>query len=329
MADHTVDVLIAGQGAAGYTAGLYAARYGLATVICGDTFGGETATGGDIQNYPGWPSIDGFDLMLKFREQVSAYDVPLLDADLADIERASDCFISTLADGTTVQSAAVILAIGRERRRLGLANEAAWVGRGVSYCTTCDAPLYRGKSVAVVGGGDSAVEGALLAAQHADEVRLIYRGSEFVRPAAVLLERLGAEPRVEVLLNTEVVELVGEESGLRAIRVSGADGDQRVIDIDGLFVEIGADPRTAIAETLGVELNPATREVHVDRMMRTDVEGIFAAGDLTDGSGPLKQTVTAAAQGAVAALSAYQYVSEEGRRCAQHERGFALPPVAR
>jgi len=148
------------------------------------------------------------------------------------------------------------------------------------------------------------VEGAFLAAQHASEVRLIYRGPELVRPAAVLLDRLAAQPSIEILLNTEVMELVGGEAGLRAVRVAGPGGDQRVIDVDGLFVEIGADPRTAIAETLGVDLNPETREIHVDRMMRTNVEGIFAAGDITDGSGPLKQTVTAAAQGAVAALSA-------------------------
>jgi len=142
MADHAVDVLIAGQGAAGYAAGLYAARYALAAVICGDTFGGETATGGEIQNYPGWPDIDGFDLMLKFKEQVSVYNVPLLQADLAGIERAAGCFISTLADGTTVQSAAVILAIGRERRgsawrtrRPGLAEVSRTARPATRRCT--------------------------------------------------------------------------------------------------------------------------------------------------------------------------------------------------
>jgi len=301
--------MIAGQGAAGYAAALYAARYGLTLIVCGDAFGGETATGGRIENYPGWPGIDGFDLMVKFKEQVATHNVAILESDLASVASGDDGFRSRLADGTRIRSTAVLLALGRDRRRLGLAHEREWIGRGVSYCSTCDAPLYRDKVVAVVGGGNAAVDGAILSAQHAAHVYLLYRGEELRRPDAVLLERLRQQANIRVLLKTEVVELIGREaSGLEAIRISRPHGDTDRLPVDGLFIEIGADPRTEIPTALGVALNKATTEVHVDRMMCTNVEGVFAAGDLTDGSGPLKQTITAAAQGAIAAFSAYHYI---------------------
>ena len=307
--DRTVDLMIAGQGAAGYAAALYAARYGLTLIVCGDTFGGETATGGMIENYPGWPGIDGFDLMVKFKEQVAANSVEILESDLASVERSDDCFRSSLTDGTQVRSRAVLLALGRDRRTLGLAHEREWIGRGISYCSTCDAPLYRGKVVAVVGGGNAAVDGAILSAQHAVRVYLLYRGERLERPDAVLLEQLRRQANVEVLLKTEVVELIGrDESGLEAIRISRPLKGNDRLPVDGLFIEIGADPRAEIPTQLGVELNGTTKEVHVDRMMHTNIEGVFAAGDLTDGSGPLKQTITAAAQGAIAAFSAYHYL---------------------
>ncbi len=139
------DLLIAGRGAAGYAAALYAARYRLDTVLAGAVFGGETATSGRIENYPGVPDVDGFDLMLRFAEQVAPLDVELIEADVAGISREQGCFRSVLGDGSTLCSPSVILAIGRERRTLGLANEDEWLGRGISYCSTCDAPLSAGR----------------------------------------------------------------------------------------------------------------------------------------------------------------------------------------
>ena len=323
-ANGVVDVLIAGQGAAAYAAALYAARYQLEAVVVGDRFGGETAIGGTIENYPGQPEIDGFDLMLKFKEQVDKYGVPIIDAMVTAIEPGERCLDSQLSDGSSVRSGAVILAIGRERRKLGLAHEEEWTGKGVSYCSTCDAPLYRDRVVAVVGGGNAAVEGAILNAKYASEVLLIYRGATLFRPEPVLVDLLN-ESAVRVLFRTEVRELIGdEESGLSAIRISPPHDDRDVLRVDGVFIEIGADPRVALAERLGVDLNPETNEVHVDRLMKTNVDGVFAAGDLTDSSGPLKQTVTAASQGAIAALSAYQYVAADGRRCWRHEKGFQI-----
>ena len=136
-----VDILIAGQGAAAFSAALYAARYQMSTLIASEQFGGETAIGGDIENYPGFPSIDGYDLMLKMKEQVDLLDVPLHNSNITAIAKSGDGFVTTLQDGTKVESLTVILAIGRERRKLNLPNEEELMGRGVSYCSTCDAPL--------------------------------------------------------------------------------------------------------------------------------------------------------------------------------------------
>jgi thioredoxin reductase (NADPH) len=321
----TTDVLIAGQGAAAFAAALYTARYQLYGLIVGDRFGGETAIGGAIENYPGYPEIDGFDLMLKFREQVDKYEVPIVDAAITGIENAGDRFTATLSDGSTVSAGAVIFAIGRERRKLHLPNEDAWTGKGVSFCSTCDAPLYRTKTAAVVGGGSAAVEGAILLGKYADEAYLIYRGDKFTRPEPVMVELLNKSENVHVIFETEVTELIGDDdAGLTGIKLSKPYNGNDELVLDGVFIEIGADPRIEIAQTLGVELNSETNEIHVDRHMNTNVPGFFAAGDITDGSGSLKQTITAAAQGAVSALAAYQFVSETGRHCLKHEVGYDL-----
>ena len=321
----TTDVLIAGQGAAAFAAALYTARYQLHGIVVGDRFGGETAIGGGIENYPGYLEIDGFDLMLKFREQVEKYDVPIVDAAVTAVEDTGDCFLATLSDGSTVRAGAVIFAIGRERRKLNLPHENEWTGKGVSYCSTCDAPLYREKVAAVVGGGSAAVEGAILLGKYTKETYLVYRGDRFRRPEPVIVDLLEKSSNVHVLFETEVTELLGDDlAGLKGVKLSRPYEGRDELELDGVCIEIGADPRVEIPQSLGVDLNPETNEIHVDRNMNTNVDGIFGAGDITDGSGTLKQTITAASQGAVAALAAYQYISEHGRRCWQHELGLDL-----
>ena len=309
--NYKVDVLIAGQGAASFAAGLYTSRYQLNTLIVGEHFGGETAIGGLIENYPGQPDIDGFDLMLKFKEQIDNLKTPIHSSNLVNVEKKSGKFYSTLEDGTQIESISLILGIGRERRKLGLENEDSWTGKGISYCSTCDAPLYKNKSsVAVVGGGNAAVEGALLLSKYAEKIYLIYRKDKFTRPEPILLKILDQTSNIDVLFNTEITSLIGNDIlGLKSIDVSKNWEGKSQIDVDGLFIEAGADPRIDIPKKLGLELNSSTNEVHVDIAQKTSIEGVFAAGDLTDGT-ELKQTITAASQGAISALSAYQYVSE-------------------
>ena len=253
----TADVLIAGQGASAYAAALYSARYQQDTVIVAEQFGGETATGGVIENYPGVPDIDGYDLMLKFKEQTDALDVPLVMSNLSHVRPENGHFMCEMEDGSVVKALSVILAIGRERRKLWLDHEEDWVGKGISYCSTCDAPLYRNRTVAVVGGGNAAVEGAVLIARYATKVYLIYRKEQFTRPEPVLLRILAQTENVHQLMSTEVVELLGTDlAGLQGIRVSKPHEGTDVLDVDGLFIEIGADPRVAIARELGSSATP-------------------------------------------------------------------------
>lgn len=304
------DVLIAGQGAAGYAAAMYAARYQIKPAIFGGIFGGETATGGLIENYPGYPEIDGLELMLKFREQAEKWDVPIIEENVESITRSGDHFEQTTDTDNTYKGASVILAVGRERRKLGLEHEDEWTGRGVSFCSTCDAPLHRGNVVAVVGGGDAAIKGSVLLSKYAEKVYIIYRRDRFTRPEAANLRQLEKSPNITPVFGTTVVELKGDD-GLSSIVLDREVDGSNEIAVGGIFVEIGADPRTELPNQLGLELNELN-EVVVDKHMATSADGVFAAGDLTNGSGDLKQTITAAAQGALAATAAYEYVSKLG-----------------
>ena len=315
------DVIVVGQGAAAFAAALYAARYQIKTLVVGETFGGETATGGLIENYPGYVGIDGGELMINMKDQVTRYGVSVVDERVETIVKNGDCFdVRTSEDA--YRGTAVILAVGRERRKLGLPREDEWTGKGVSFCATCDAPLYRGKVAAVVGGGDAAVKGAVLLGKYATKVYVIYRGERFTRPEPINLQKLRESPNVEPIFGTNVVELRGVD-GLTGVLLDQQYNGSLELNLDGLFLELGADPRVELAQGLGVELNERN-EIKVDREMRTNVHGVFAAGDVADGSGDLKQTITAAAQGAVAATTAYAHVSAHPNSCAKHAAGYSL-----
>ena len=316
------DVLIIGQGASAFSAALYAARYQMKTIVIGELFGGETATGGLIENYPGYPEIDGYDLMIKFKEQAEKYEVPVVDDKVESIDQSDHCFEVKTGLGDTYQTTTVILTVGRERRKLGLEHEDEWTGKGVSFCSTCDAPLHRGNDVAVIGGGDAAIKGAVLLSKYAEKVYLIYRGASFTRPEAANLRMLEGSTNVEVLFNTNIIRLTGTD-GLSGIVLDRELNGSNEISVNGIFIEIGADPRAELARQLGLDLNDKD-EIIVDKEMRTNVHGVFAAGDVTDASGELKQTLTAAAQGALAATAAYANVSEHPDACQVHAMGFSL-----
>ena len=322
IATEQYDVLIIGQGASAFSAALYAARYQMKTIVIGEVFGGETATGGLIENYPGYPEIDGYDLMMKFREQAEKYEVPIVDDKVESIDRTAHCFEARTGFGEIYRGTTVILAVGRERRKLGLQYEDEWTGKGVSFCSTCDAPLHRGNTVAVVGGGDAAVKGAVLLSKYAERVYIVYRGAAFTRPEAANLRLLNQSANVERLFNTNIMALKGND-GLSGIELDQEVNGSAELAVDGLFIEIGADPRTELARQLGTQLNDRD-EIIVDKQMRTNVHGLFAAGDVTDAGGDLKQTLTAAAQGALAATAAYADVSEHPNACDVHAVGFSL-----
>ena len=318
------DVVIIGQGASAFGAALYSARYQMKTLVIGDEFGGETATGSIIENYPGFSHIDGFDLMLAMKKQVEDLDVEIITDEITDIQHDGNCFISTAHEGR-YQSTAIILGVGRERRKLGLPNEADLLGKGVSYCSTCDAPLYRDQTVAVVGGGDAAAKGAVLLGKYASKVYLVYRKDNLTRPEPVNVEMVNKSENVVHVAGTNVIGLIGDDK-LERIALDRPHEDSTELDVDGIFIEIGADPRNKLALPLGVMTN-SQGEIMVSRMGETTVSGVFAAGDVTDATGELKQTITSTAQGVIAATSAYRYVSEHGNMCQMHGAGFELAAV--
>ncbi|OGL77874.1 hypothetical protein A3J43_02840 [Candidatus Uhrbacteria bacterium RIFCSPHIGHO2_12_FULL_54_23] len=304
------DLIIIGGGAAGFGAAVYAGRYELNVVLFeGQKPGGETATGGKFENYPGIVSIDGYDLYQQFRAHAAATGARIMQGVVTAIARDGGCFAVTVDGKETHRASSVVFAHGQSRRHLGLPKEEALTGKGVSYCATCDGPLYKGKTVAVVGGGDASVKGVNLLAEYAKKIYLIMRGSAVqAEPANYTIMKQKGEV-IEVLPEIEVKELVEEGGALKHVALSKPYRGQERLTIDGLFVEIGAAPDRALPSQIGVALTPQGY-IHVDQFMRTNVPGVFAAGDITDASGSFRQAIMAAAQGSMAATSAYEYLQK-------------------
>ena len=307
------DLIVIGSGAAGLASALYAGRYKMTTLVIAGEFGGETSSAGSIENYPGVRAIDGYDLMKIMKEQAKAVGAEIKDGKAVRIERMSPPaggWKVMTEEGDAYEARAVILATGSRRRHLNLPNEKELTGKGVHYCWTCDGPLYGGKTVAMVGGGDSSVKGVNFLAEYASKIYLIARGKEIIAEPINHERMKNLGEKVEVLLEHEVKEIVGEKKLEKLVlsslnHKSGEELDDLVVD--GLFIEVGFDPDKTFGEQLGLELDEKGY-MKVDNMMRTNAPGIFAAGDATTHFGSFKQDITASAMGAVAATAAYEYV---------------------
>lgn len=315
-ADTNYDVAIIGSGMAGLSAGLYAGRYGLSTAVIGDMLGGATSTAWTVENYPGFKEIDGYDLIIKVKEQNEALGVNIINDRVSGLEKTAGGFELSLRDGGDhkVQAKTLIFAVGAARRKLGIDKEDEFSqGKGVHYCATCDAPLYKGKVIGLIGGGDASVKGMNLAVQYAEKVHAFVRDDK-LNAEPINYERL--EPhiksgKVEVHFKTEVTELLGTE------RLTGVKtNDGREIEMDGIFIEIGAIPEVELAEKIGVKLDEHGY-IAVNNMMETNVAGIYAAGDTTCFFGHFKQDITAAAMGAVAATSAFNFTQTQSVKTAK------------
>ena len=318
MPKETVDVLIIGSGAAGLSAGIYAARYNLKALIIGEEFGGATTTAWTVENYPGYISIDGFDLMMKMKEQAQALGVEVRDGKVTELRQEGDCFVA-VTDKGEVGATTVILATGSARRKLNLPNEKELNGKGIHYCTTCDSPLYKGKTIGIVGGGDASVKGANLAAQFAKKIYLITRRKDDLRGEPANLETMKKfGEKIKIVFDTNVKAINGKDH-LESITLTNLLNGSDTLVLDGLFVVIGAEPSNALAKQVGVELD-TMGYVEVDPMMRTNVKGVFVAGDVTNETGHFKQDIVSAAQGSIAATSCYEHITTGALACPWHAR---------
>ena len=295
------DVLIIGAGPAGLTAGVYCARKLLKTMIVSENIGGQALESWSIENYMGYRMVTGEDLMKKFEEQVRTLDIRLELDRCSGISAEDGVFVVKTVSDATIRAKSLILTQGKKPRKLGVANEEQFLGRGLSICSTCDGPLYKGKKIAVVGGGNSALQTAVEMSAIAESVTLIVRHT--IRADPVYVQMLEAKPNIAVLTNTGITALQGDKV-LSGITVKNDNGEEQTMAVDGVFIEIGWLPNTEILDGF-VELNEK-KEVVIDLDCHTTREGVFAAGDVT--SVKSKQIIIAAGDGAKAALEAHEYV---------------------
>jgi len=361
------DLIILGAGAAGMTASIYASRYKINHLIFGDKVGGQFVDAHLIENYPGFTSIDGLTLMNNFKSHVESYGVKIREEKVGGIKKvevsdsvtlaqgvppdasvgvppqpslkhmslppfASDSIIEIKTEtGEKIETKSLILAMGARHRSLNVPGEENYLGRGVSYCSTCDAPLFKGKVVAVIGGGNSAVTAALHLSEFATKVYLIHRGNIFEKADPVWLDALSKKNNVTKILSTQVKEIFGRngpKSVETKIEVSSQGGSSfdivlgivldhpfegsNVLKVGGVFIEVGLMPAISLANQIGVEAD-SLGYIKATGDLKTNVPGVFAAGDLARQSDvpSLRQIVTSAGQGAIAVHSVYAYLNNK------------------
>jgi thioredoxin reductase (NADPH) len=304
-------VIIIGSGPAGYTAAIYAARANLEPLVVASSVeaGGELMNTTDVENFPGFPEgIQGPDLMTKMQEQAERFGAEVLYDDVVSLDLDGPVKKVTLGSGKEYEAYSVVYATGSAYRKLGLAGEDRLSGRGVSWCATCDGFFFRDRTIAVVGGGDSAMEEATFLTKFASKVYIIHR-KDTLRASKIMQERAHANEKIEFIWNSEVVDILGDEAVNGVELRDTVDGSTRKLDLDGLFVAIGNDPRTHLVHDK-LDLTP-DGTIWVDgRSSRTSVPGVFAAGDVIDPT--YRQAITAAGTGTIAALDVEHFLAARG-----------------
>ncbi len=299
------DLVIIGGGPGGLTAAIYASRRNLKTLVVEKSvFGGNVALTTTIENYPGFKSIDGKELAKRFEEHARAAGAELVIDEIVDIQKSEEGFMLRGIEGE-YKAKAIVISSGSKHRPLDVPGEKEFLGKGVSYCATCDAPFYKGKTVAVVGGGNAAVKDANYLSDICKKVYLIHRRNEF-RAEEADVQKLREKNNVEFVLDSVIEEIIGDDK-VKKIRVKNVKtGEEKELELDGIFIDIGEIPNTDLFKALSIQTDKKGY-IEVNRKMETNVPGVFAAGDVTGG---LAQIVTAAAEGAVAAISAYEFIKK-------------------
>jgi thioredoxin reductase (NADPH) len=299
------DVAIVGSGPAGYSAGIYSCRYQLKSIIFGKMMGGTISEAHKICNYPGFPEISGVDLSTKMFEHAKSTGCEMKFESVTNVEKVDDHFKITTDLDKEYEAKAVILTVGTERTKLSIPDEDKFLGKGLSYCATCDANFYKDKVVGVIGGSSAATMASMMLSKVAKKVYILYRGKE-LRGDPTWREDVLNNDKIEVLYKTVVIGLEGEEK-LQALKLNRDYAGTNILPVDGVFVEIGSEPNQDLPGKMNLETDKKGYIV-VDNAQKTSIEGIWAAGDCTTNSNGFRQVVTAVGEGGVAANDIYRYI---------------------
>jgi thioredoxin reductase (NADPH) len=306
------DFLILGGGGTGLAAAMYGARLGLKTLVIGSTHGAELPIGGVItttnivENYPGFTKITGPQLAKNLEKHARAYDLVTIKNERAtEIKKSGKSFI-VKTEKNKYRAKTILFATGTKWRKLDIPGSEEFEHKGVTYCALCDGPLFKGKTVAVVGGSDSAAKDALLLTEYAKKVYIIYRGDK-IRPEPVNLERIKKNKKIEIINNTNLTEIKGDKL-VTSVVLDKPYKNSNELKLGGVFVTIGYIVLSDLAKPLGVKLNKEGEIIINHMTSETNVAGIYAAGDVTDK--PFKQLITGVADGCTAAYSAYEYITK-------------------
>lgn len=304
--DQIFDFVALGLGPAALSAGLYASRKGLKTLIVGKDLGGQLKNTSEVDNYLGFSLVEASTLIAKFKAHIDALEVPLLtEVMITKLEKVDNLFLVHLDNGHTLKSKTVLYALGGNPRKLNVPGEELLSGSGVSYCVTCDGPFYKGKDIVVAGGGNSAIDAAIDLARIAKSVTVIQRS--VLRADKKSIDTLLAFPNVKVMLETQILGFVGDDK-LNGVKIlDKASGVESVYKTDAAFIEIGNIPNTNLIKDLA-KLNDAG-EVYINERQETSTKGLYAAGDITNNS--QRQIIIAAGDGAKAALEAASYINKQ------------------
>jgi len=301
------DLIIIGGGPAAYTASIYASRYRLEHIIVGEKLGGLATETNKICNFPSEKEISGMDLMKKMEEHAKGLGVDILSDKIIDIKKTKDGFCSTTQNEKKINSKTVLLTTGTKSRKLKINNENRFIGRGVSYCATCDALFYQNKNVAVVGGSDSAQVTSLYLSKIAKKVYQIYRKNE-LRGDPTWIEQIKKNKKIEVIYNNNIQGLVGDKN-LEEIILEKPHQGNKSLKIDGVFIKIGSVPDGLLTNKLKLAQNKQGY-IKVNNQQETSLQGVWAAGDVTTSSNKFKQIITACSEGAIAVENIFNFIQK-------------------
>lgn len=301
------DLIIVGAGPAGMSAAIYAIRAGLdALVVEKFAPGGQIINTADVENYPGFENpIGGFELASAMDKQMRRLGAEVANSEITSIERDEkrNLFLCNVASGDPYEAKSVIIATGARYKQLNVPGEDEFRGRGVSYCATCDGAFFRDKVTAVVGGGNTALDEALFLTKFASKVYLIHRRDEF-RGSQILVDRIKSNPKIEIIYNSSVTSIEGSNKVEKIAVVNSVDKEEKYVTVDGVFIFVGVEP---VTEMVPARVKTEQGHVIVDRNMQTEIKGLYGAGDICQYS--RRQIVTAVADGATAAMDAYEYIT--------------------